>query len=236
MTDLKGQCAIVTGGTKGIGYCIAEALLAEGARVAICGRSAATLSAALRSLGTQGRIVGRPCDVGQWEQVKEFFSFVDQELGDVDILVNNAGVGHFGAVDELAPELWREVIDTNLSGPFYCSNLAAASMKRRGGGFILNIGSLAGKHPFATGAAYNASKFGLAGFTEAMMLDLRHSNIRVSTIMPGSVQTGFRSEIEGGEWKLDPEAIASMAIHLFKTPGRNLASRIEMRPSRPRRK
>ena len=236
MTDLKGQCAIVTGGTKGIGYAIAEALLAEGARVAICGRSAATLSAAIRSLGTQGRIVGRPCDVGQWEQVKEFFSFVDRELGDVDILVNNAGIGHFGAVDELAPELWREVIDTNLSGPFYCSNLAAARMKRRGGGFILNIGSLAGKYPFATGAAYNASKFGLAGFTEAMMLDLRHSNIRVSTIMPGSVQTGFRSEIEAAEWKLDPAAIASMAIHLFKTPGRNLASRIEMRPSRPRRK
>lgn len=236
MTDLKGQCAIVTGGTKGIGYSIAEALLAEGARVAVCGRSEATLSAAIRSLGTQGRIVGRPCDVGQWERVKEFFSFVDQELGDVDILVNNAGVGHFGAVDELAPELWREVIDTNLSGPFYCSNLAAARMKRRGGGFILNIGSLAGKYPFATGAAYNASKFGLAGFTEAMMLDLRHSNIRVSTIMPGSVQTGFRSEIEGAEWKLDPAAIASTAIHLFKTPGRNLASRVEMRPSRPRRK
>jgi len=236
MTDLKGQCAIVTGGTKGIGYSIAESLLAEGAHVAICGRSAATLATAIQSLDAQGRIVGRPCDVGRWEQAEDFFSFVDDELGAVDILVNNAGVGHFGAVDELAPALWQEVIDTNLSGPFYFSKLAATRMKRRGGGFILNIGSLAGKHPFASGAAYNASKFGLAGFTEAMMLDLRHSDIRVSTIMPGSVQTGFRSGIEGADWKLDPAAIASMAIHLFKTPSRNLASRIEMRPSKPRRK
>ena len=235
MIDIAGQVAVVTGGSRGIGRAIAGALVAEGAAVAVCGRDESSLSAAVRDLRADGRAVGQPCDVGRWAQAEAFFEFVDRELGGVDILVNNAGVGRFGPVDELAPEEWDEVIRTNLSGPFYCSRLAAPRMKRRGGGFILNIGSLAGKHPFATGAAYNASKFGLAGFTEAMMLDLRHANIRVSTIMPGSVQTGFRGGAEGGDWKLDPDAIASMAVHLVRTPARNLASRVEMRPSRPRR-
>ena len=235
MTDLKGQCAIITGGTKGIGLAITESLLAEGANVAVCSRTEAAITATIKSLSPAGRIVGHVCDVGRCEQVEAFFSFVDRELGDVDILVNNAGVGHFAPVDEITPQAWSEVIDTNLSGPFYCSRLAVPRMKRRGGGFILNIGSLAGKHPFASGAAYNASKFGLAGFTEAMMLDLRHANIRVSSIMPGSVQTEFSSGTAGADWKLDPAAIASMAVHLIKTPARNLASRVEMRPSRPRR-
>ncbi|MCY4188739.1 MAG: SDR family oxidoreductase [Bryobacterales bacterium] len=234
MTDLKGQRAIVTGGTRGIGRSIALALLEEGAQVAICGRSPDALATAIQSLSARGTVVGRCCDVGRWEQAEEFFSFADRELGTVDILVNNAGVGRFGALDELSPESWQEVIDTNLSGPFYFSKLAAVRMKQRGG-FILNIGSLAGKHAFATGAAYNASKFGLAGFTEAMMLDLRRCNIRVSTIMPGSVQTGFRPGNEEAGWKLDPAAIAAMAIHLFKTPARNLASCVEMRPSKPLR-
>ena len=236
MTDLKGQCAIVTGGSRGIGRSIAEGLLAEGAEVAVCGRDESTLKATIREMSERGRIVGRPCDVGRWDQVESFYAFVDRTLGGVDILVNNAGVGRFAPVDQLHPDEWDEVIRTNLSGPFYFSHQAVPRMKRRGGGFILNIGSLAGKHPFASGAAYNASKFGLAGFTEAMMLDLRYANIRVSTIMPGSVQTGFRGRpTTGGEWKLDPAAIASMAVHLFKTPARNLASRVEMRPSKPPR-
>ncbi len=235
MIDLNGQLAIVTGGSRGIGRAISEALLAQGARVAICGRDETSLAAAVRDLNKSGHAVGCGCDVSQWSQVERFYAFVDRELGGVDILVNNAGVGRFGPVDELEPSEWDEVIGTNLSGPFYCSRLAVPRMKRRGGGFILNIGSLAGKHPFASGAAYNASKFGLAGFTEAMMLDLRYANVRVSTIMPGSVSTGFRSGTKNADWKLDPAAIASMAIHLFRTPARNLASRVEMRPSQPRR-
>lgn len=235
MIDLRGQIAIVTGGTRGIGLAISRALAAEGVSVAICGRNEASLASALRDLNTAGRAVGRTCNVASPEQAERFFSFVDRELGTVDILVNNAGVGHFAAVDQLTPQEWDEVIGTNLSGPFYFSRLGVQRMKRQGGGFILNIGSLAGKHPFAAGAAYNASKFGLAGFTEAMMLDVRYANIRVSTIMPGSVQTGFRSGNKNADWKLDPAAIASMAVHLIKTPERNLASRVEMRPSRPRR-
>ena len=235
MIDLDGQNAIVTGGTRGIGRAITEALIAEGANVAICGRDQSVLASALKDLGSGQRAVGRVCDVAKQDQVEDFYSFVDRALGGVDILVNNAGVGRFAPIDELTPDEWDEVIGTNLSGPFYFSRLAIPRMKERGGGFILNIGSLAGKHPFATGAAYNASKFGLAGFTEAMMLDLRHANIRVSTIMPGSVQTEFSSGTENADWKLDPAAIASMAVHLLKTPARNLASRVEMRPSRPRR-
>ena len=235
MIDLRGKSAIVTGGSRGIGRAIAEALLSEGAAVAICARGEASLEAALLDLQGSGRIVGQRCDVGRWNEAERFFAFVDRELSGVDILVNNAGVGRFAPVAELSPQDWDDVIHTNLSGPFYFSRLAVPRMKRRGGGFILNIGSLAGKYPFAGGTAYNASKFGLAGFTEAAMLDLRHDNIRVSTIMPGSVQTEFRSGTENADWKLDPAAVASTAMHLIKTPARNLASRVEMRPSRPRR-
>ncbi len=236
MMDLKGKLALVTGGSRGIGRSIAEALLRERCEVAICGRNASDLAAAVTELRSAGRIAGRACDVSSSGEVESLFAFVDRKLGGLDILVNNAGVGLFAPVDELSPDDWDQVIGTNLSGPFYCSRLAVPRMKRRGGGFILNIGSLAGKHPFATGAAYNASKFGLVGFTDAMMLDLRYANIRVSTIMPGSVQTGFRGKpTAGGEWKLDPAAIASTAVHLLRTPARNLASRVEMRPSKPPR-
>lgn len=234
MVSLSGSAALVTGGTRGIGKSISGALLAEGAHVAVCGRSAADLEACLSELSPRGSIAGTPCDVSQPAEVASLFEFVDRELGGLDILVNNAGVGRFAPVGELTLNAWHEVIGTNLNGPFYCSRLAVPRMKARGGGFILNIGSLAGKHPFASGAAYNASKFGLVGFTDAMMLDLRHFNIRVSTIMPGSVQTSFRGKpTAGGDWKLDPAAIAATAVHLFKTPARNLASRVEMRPSRP---
>ncbi len=237
MVEIEGQLAVVTGGSRGIGYAIAKALLRAGASVAICGRDNTRLARAVKELSAFGTVEGLRCDVGIWHQVEDFFRFVDSKLGGVDILVNNAGVGRFGAIHELQPADWDEVIRTNLSGPFYCSHLAVPRMLKRGAGFILNIGSLAGKHPFAGGAAYNASKFGLAGFTESIMLDVRHDNIRVSTIMPGSVQTEFRpGGVENGDWKLDPQAIAETALHLIKTPARNLASRVEMRPSRPRRR
>lgn len=235
MIDLNSKLALVTGGSRGIGRSIAEALLREGCEVAICGRNESDLAAAVTELRSKGRIVGRTCDVSSAAGVESLFTFVDRKLGGLDILVNNAGVGLFAPVDELRQEEWDLVIGTNLSGPFYCSRLAVPRMKKRGGGFILNIGSLAGKHPFASGAAYNASKFGLVGLSDAMMLDLRYANIRVSTIMPGSVQTGFRGQsTAGGEWKLDKAAIASMAVHLIRTPARNLASRVEMRPAKPR--
>ena len=233
--DLKGQTAIITGGSRGIGLAIAEALLAEGAKVAICARSKERVAAALETLSPRGEVIGRVCDVGRYEELEAFFERVDEKFGDVAALVNNAGVGVFAPVDQLSLEDWRSVIDTNLSGPFYCTRLAVPRMRNRGGGFILNIGSLAGKNPFASASAYNASKFGLNGFSEATMMDLRHDNIRVSQIMPGSVQTEFSSTMEGADWKLEPAEIAATAVHLIKMPDRNLSSRVEMRPSRPPR-
>jgi NAD(P)-dependent dehydrogenase (short-subunit alcohol dehydrogenase family) len=234
---LAGKIALVTGGSRGIGHAIAEALLEEGAKVAICGRSKDSLDKAVKDLSAKGEIVGTTCNMGRNEEVEALFTFLNERFGGLDVLVNNAGIGHFAPVHELTLEQWREVIDTNLSGVFYATRAAVPMMRKRGGGFILNICSLAGKNPFAAGAAYNASKFGLNGMTEAMMMDLRYENIRVSQIMPGSVETEFRpGGSDDAEWKLSARQIAETAVHLIAMPERNLASRVEMRPSRPPRK
>ena len=236
-SNLAGKVVLITGGSRGIGRGIAEALLAEGAKVAICGRSQDSLDRAVQELSAKGEIVGATCTMGRNEEVEKLFAFVEQSFGGLDILVNNAGVGHFAPVHELGLDEWREVIDTNLSGVFYATRAAVPMMKKRGGGFILNIGSLAGKNPFPSGAAYNASKFGLSGMTEAMMMDLRYENIRVSQIMPGSVETEFRpGGSDNADWKLSVQQIADTAVHLLAMPERDLASRVEMRPSRPPRK
>ena len=187
--EIKGKTAIVTGGTKGIGLAIAEALVREGAKVVVCGRDSVALAKAVKDLSADGEASAQRCDVSKWEDVEALFGFTAETYGGVDILVNNAGVGHFAPVDQLSLEQWREVIDTNVSGAFYCVRAAVPQMKKRGGGFILNIGSLAGRNTFPAGSAYNASKFGLNGFSEAIMLDLRQYDIRVSQIMPGSVAT-----------------------------------------------
>lgn len=235
--DLRGQIAVVTGATRGIGRAIAEALLQQGVTVVICGRRQEAVEVAVREMKALGPVEGHSCDVGRFEQVEALFSAVAKKYGKLDILVNNAGVGGFAAVHETTPDHWRAIIDTNLSGPFYCVHEAVPLMKKAGGGFIVNIGSLAGKNPFAGGSAYNASKFGLNGFSEAIMMDLRHDNIRVTQIMPGSVQTEFGSSgVAGADWKIAPEHIAETVVHLVTLPARSLASRVEMRPSRPPRR
>lgn len=232
--EIKGKTAIVTGGTKGIGLAIAEALARAGAKVVVCGRDSATLAEAVKDLSADGEVSGRRCDVSKWEEVEALFAFAAETYGGVDILVNNAGVGHFLSVDKISLEQWHAIIETNLSGAFYCVRAAVPQMRKRGGGFILNIGSLAGRNTFAGGSAYNASKFGLNGFSEAIMLDLRNDNIRVSQIMPGSVATEFMAGgSDAAQWKLDPVAIADTAVDLISMPDRNLISRLEMRPSRP---
>ena len=187
------KACLVTGGTRGIGRAIAKMLLTEGAEVAICGRKPEAVDPPSRELATEtgGKVKGKVADVKKHEQVGELFQFVDAHFGGLDVLVNNAGVGVFRPVSDLTLEEWRSTIDTNLSGAFYCSREALFRFVTRGGGYIVNINSLAGANAFAGGSAYNASKFGLTGFAEAMMQDVRSENVRVSTVMPGSVATGF---------------------------------------------
>lgn len=232
---LSGKVAIVTGGTRGIGRAIAERLLREGASVAVCGRSHATVQALLRDTEAmaEGRLLAEAADVSQLEDVRRFFGNVDAGFGGVDFLINNAGIGVFKSVADLTPEEWRRTIDLNLSGVYYCSHEALPRMRKRGAGYIINISSLAGKNPLAGGSAYNASKFGLNGFSEAMMLDHRQDNIRVSYIMPGSVDTDFSARAGAAPWKIQPEDIAEVVAMLLRMPARTLVSRVEIRPSKP---
>jgi NAD(P)-dependent dehydrogenase (short-subunit alcohol dehydrogenase family) len=231
---LDGKTAVVTGGTRGIGRAIAEALLKAGAGVAICGRSAESVRKSVTELTgvSKSKVMGKAADVRDNTQVAEFFNLVDEEFGGLDILVNNAGVGVFKSTAELSADEWRRTLETNLSGVFYCCREALPRLKSREGAYIVNISSLAGKNAFAGGAAYNASKFGLNGFSEAMMLDHRYDGIRVSYIMPGSVNTEFGSGASA-DWKIAPSDIAEIVLMLLKVPGRTLVSRVEVRPSRP---
>src|SRR3984893_7390631 len=194
-TFLAGKNALVTGGTRGIGLAIAEALLGAGAHVAVCGRSEETVKSAVSQLTNKAKskVLGKVADVRRNTEVADLFNLIDREMGGLDILVNNAGVGVFKSTAELTVEDWQKTLETNLSGVFYCCREALPRLKQRGGGYIINISSLAGKNAFTSGAAYNASKFGLNGFTEAMMLDHRYENVRVSYVMPGSVDTKFGS-------------------------------------------
>ncbi len=239
MTSFSDQVAIVTGGSKGIGRATAEQLLSLGARVAICARSEANISRTLAEMEKRfpGQAAGISCDVGQYEQVVKMVNFAAGRFGKINILINNAGLGHFASVGDLAPIQWKEVIDTNLSGVFYCCHEVIPHMKKAGGGYIINISSLAGKNPFKGGAAYNASKFGLNGFSEAMMQDVRYDNIRVSYVMPGSVDTEFgHNPSTGSSWKLSPEDVAQVVVDLLKHDPRCLPSCVEMRPSKPPKK
>jgi NAD(P)-dependent dehydrogenase (short-subunit alcohol dehydrogenase family) len=239
--ELSDKIAVVTGGTRGIGYSIAEALLAEGARVFICGRDASVLQSALECLGASAkdRVAGSVADMRRYDDCRKLIHAAAERFGGLDILVNNAGVGIFKPVDQLTPEEWNSIIETNLSGVFYCCREAIPLMRKRGGGYIFNISSLAGVNAFAGGSAYNASKFGLNGFSEAMMQDIRYDGIRVSYIMPGSVDTDFAGAPGSKSretWKLTGEDIAKAVVDLYKFPKSSLASRIEMRPAQPPRK
>ncbi len=207
----------------------------------ICARNGQEVERAaadLRSRYGADRVTGRVCDVSRWESVKEFFGDVKQSSGGLDILINNAGVGFFGNVEAMTVEDWQATVGTNLSGVFFCSREAIPLMKERGGGYIINIGSLAGKNPFAGGAAYCASKFGLIGFSESLMQEVRYDHIRVSCVMPGSVNTEFGRSGEqdpATTWKLLPEDVAEVVIGLLELRVGGLASRVEIRPSEPKK-
>ena len=232
--SLTGKTAIITGGTRGIGRAIVEKLLEEGLNVCFCGQSEDSVLRAAGELSQkfEGRVFGKKCDVSKENEVRELFQFATEKLGRIDILVNNAGVGVFAPVEQLTPADWHRMIDLNLTGVYYCCREAIPLMKAAGGGYIINISSLAGKNPFAGGAGYNASKFGLNGFSEAMMLDHRRDDIRVSYIMPGSVDTKFGHSAPA-DWKIAPEDIAEVVVMLAAMPQRTLVSRVEVRPLKP---
>jgi 3-oxoacyl-[acyl-carrier protein] reductase len=237
--NLRGQTAIVTGGSRGIGLAIARTLAVEGVNVAITGRSDAHLSQARPRIEGAGpaRVETLQADMRRYEDVERAVNATVARFGGLDILVNNAGIGIFVNVAEMAPEQWSDVIGTNLTGVFYACRAAIPHLRARGGGYIINISSLAGTNPFAGAAAYCASKSGLNAFSEALMQEVRYDNIRVTYVMPGSVATGFSNndEAKGADWKIAADDVAGVVLGLLKQDPRSLASRIELRPSKPRK-
>jgi NAD(P)-dependent dehydrogenase (short-subunit alcohol dehydrogenase family) len=240
MIDLSGKSAIVTGGSRGIGFAIARALVADGVSVAVTGRNAGHLSVARPEIekAGPGAVETLQADVRVYDEVERAVGATVARYGALDFLVNNAGVGIFADVADMTPAQWSEVVQTNLTGVFNACHAAIPHMRRRGGGFIINISSLAGKSAFPTGAAYCATKSGLNAFSEALMQELRYDNIRVSYVMPGSVATGFMGgdSSKGADWKVSAEEVAEVVLSLLHHPARSLPSRVELRPTKPPRK
>jgi NAD(P)-dependent dehydrogenase (short-subunit alcohol dehydrogenase family) len=231
--------AIVTGATKGIGYGIAEAILKGGGRVMITGRDTAGVDAAVLKLRAHASaldsVTGMAVDVRDRARVDALVEHTVSTFGSVNVLINNAGVGHFTSVEQTTDEDWDRVIDTNLTGVFYCTRAAIPALRKSGGGWIINIASLAGRNYFANASAYCASKAGLVAFTEALMLEVRNDNIRVSVVMPGSVATEFggpTAKQEDESWKLTADDIAEVVMDLLRHPSRSLPSKVEIRPAR----
>ena len=235
----KDKVAIITGGNSGIGYGIAESLLNEGYKVAISSRSQKRADEAVEKLKMleKGEVIGVELDVRNFERQEEVVAEVLKKWGRVDVFVANAGVGHFAPIEELSLEEWHETIDTNLTGPFYSIKAVVKALKETKGYFI-TISSLAGTNFFAGGSAYNASKFGLTGFSQAIMLDLRNLGIKVTTIMPGSVATAFNNHTENDQdgWKIQKEDIGQLVADLLNMNHRTLPSKVEIRPTQPPQK
>ncbi len=236
MQTIEDKVVLITGGSKGIGYGIAEALKREGARVAITSRSQESADKAVVSLNkiSTGEALGLEADVRDLGSQEAAVKKVLEKWGQLDVLIANAGLGHFASIEELTKDQWNETIDTNLTGVFYSIKAALEALKKSQGYFI-TISSLAGTNFFAGGSAYNASKFGLTGFTQAVMLDVRQYGIKTTTIMPGSVATEFSSGSDA-DWKIQIEDIGQMTIDLLKLHPRTLPSKIEVRPSMPPKK
>jgi len=237
MQAINEKVILITGGTKGIGYGVAEALIKEGARVAITGRSgdAANLAADNLNKLKPGSSLGISADVRNEKDQQRVIDQVAKKWGKLDVLIANAGVGFFSSIETLTIEQWRETIDTNLTGVFL-SIKSAFPLLKESKGYIITMASLAGTNFFAGASAYNASKFGLVGFTQAVMLDVRKDGIKVTTIMPGSVATNFNNHTPSPEdaWKIQPEDLGQMVIDLLKMNPRTLPSKIEVRPSIPK--
>ena len=239
MENIENKVAFITGGSKGIGYGVAETLIQEGLHVALTSRKLQAAEEAAENLNKlgKGKALGLEADVRNYQSQTEAVKRATQEFGQIDLLLANAGLGHFASIEDMEPEKWNEVIDTNLTGVFYSIKATLDALKKSKG-FIITISSLAGTNFFPTGSAYNASKFGLTGFTQSVMLDLRQHGIRVSTIMPGSVATYFNDHVPNADdaWKIQPEDIGKMVKDLLQMNSRTLPSKIEVRPSMPPKK
>jgi 3-oxoacyl-[acyl-carrier protein] reductase len=239
MTSLSGRVAVITGGSRGIGRAIADALLQRGASVAITGTSQANLDEALaRAEGTAAdRLLALRADVRKYADVEQALAATVAKFGGLDVLVNNAGVGVFKPAAETTVDDWHRVIDTNLSGVFYGCHAALPHLRKRGGGWIINISSLASKNPFVNGSAYCASKAALNAFSEALMQEVRYDGVRVAYVLPGSVNTGFGGlSNTKSDWALMPADVADVVVDLIAHPARSLPSRVEIRPAQPPRK
>ncbi len=230
----------MTGGSKGIGFGIAQSLVQAGVHVVITGRGAASLESASNTLSAigGGRVAAMSVDVRDYAAVAKAVADTVAKFGGLDVVVNNAGMGAFVTVADMTPEQWSDTIGTNLTGVFNVTHAALPELKRRGGGYVVNISSLAGKNAFVGAAAYCASKAGLNQFAEVLNQEVRHDNIKVTTIAPGSVATGFAGgdENKGAEWKIAPGDIGEMVIDLLELDTRSLPSYIELRPSKPPKK
>jgi 3-oxoacyl-[acyl-carrier protein] reductase len=235
MENISDKVVLITGGSKGIGLGIAQSLINLNAKVAITSRSLKAAEDAARQLETirPGNILALESDVRSYDSQKRSVEAVVEKWGRLDVLVANAGLGHFGSIEDLTPEQWQETIDTNLTGVFYSIKSTLGALKNSKG-YIITIASLAGTNFFAGGSAYNASKFGLVGFTQAVMLDVRNHGIKVTTIMPGSVATDFGSQHGSNDsWKIQPQDIGQMVVDLLNMNPRTLPSKIEVRPTIP---
>jgi 3-oxoacyl-[acyl-carrier protein] reductase len=231
------RTALITGGTKGIGLGVAEMLIKEGYKVAITGRNAETVEMSVAQLNQlqAGAALGIVADVRNFDSQQEAVNQVLEKWGRLDVLVANAGVGHFAPIEKLTLEQWQETIDINLTGVFYSTKASLAALTASKG-YLITIASLAGTNFFANGSAYNASKFGLVGFTQAVMMDVRSAGIKATTIMPGSVATHFNNHepSEKDAWKIQPEDIGQIVVDLLKMNPRTLPSKIEVRPTMPK--
>ncbi len=234
--ELQGKTALITGGSKGIGRAIAEQMLHKGMNVGITGRSMTSLNSVTDELKAKygDKIIAFEADVRDYSAQQSAVSDLVSKFGSLDVVIANAGVGHFAPIDEMTHDQWNDIIDINLTGVFNTVKATVEPIKQSQG-YIITIASLAGTNFFAKGSAYNASKFGLVGFTQAIMLDLRQYGVKVSTIMPGSVSTYFNDHTPSEEdaWKIQPEDIAELTMDILNMNPRTLPSKIEVRPSRP---
>lgn len=237
MQDVRNKVAYITGGSKGIGFGVANELIKAGMKVAISGRNAKTVREAAAKLGSEEQVLAITSDVANPQDEMAAIARVLEKWGQLDVVLANAGVGHFAAVDELSLKDWHQMIDTNLNGVFHTLKAAVEALKASRG-YYITLASLAGTNFFPTGSGYNATKYGVVGFTQAAMLDLRKYDIKVSTIMPGSVSTNFNNNNPSDKdaWKIQPEDIGQLVLDLLRMHPRTLPSKIEVRPSRPDKK